>query len=89
MIEVSEMVSAKPGQVFAVLADGWLYPLWVVGASHMRQVDEGWPAVGTRIHHSVSPWPLPLPPRGATRPPASTVTAPRVGDGHWATALCP
>lgn len=44
--------------VFAVLADGWLYALWVVGATHIRKVDPGWPAVGTRIHHSVGAWPL-------------------------------
>ncbi|MFI1459182.1 SRPBCC family protein [Nocardia carnea] len=44
--------------VFAVLADGWLYALWVVGATHIRKVDTGWPAVGTRIHHSVGGWPL-------------------------------
>lgn len=58
MIEVSHTVAAGPDRVFAVLADGWLYPLWVVGASHMREVDESWPAVGSRIHHSVGPWPL-------------------------------
>ncbi|MDO3647009.1 SRPBCC family protein [Nocardia mangyaensis] len=44
--------------VFEVLADGWSYAGWVVGASHIRKVDLGWPAVGTRIHHSVGPWPL-------------------------------
>jgi hypothetical protein len=43
---------------FAVLSDGWLYGLWVVGASHIRKVDPGWPQVGTRIHHSVGGWPL-------------------------------
>jgi hypothetical protein len=58
VIEVSQSVSASADRIFAVLADGWLYPLWVVGASHMRDVDSGWPAVGTRIHHSVGPWPL-------------------------------
>jgi hypothetical protein len=44
--------------VFAVLADGWSYAGWVVGASHIREVDAGWPEKGTRIHHSVGPWPL-------------------------------
>ena len=58
MIEVSQSVSTSAGRVFAVLADGWLYPLWVVGAAHMRGVDSDWPAVGTGIHHSVGPWPL-------------------------------
>nr|WP_067720907.1 SRPBCC family protein [Nocardia yamanashiensis] len=45
-------------QAFEVIADGWLFALWVVGASHIRGVDEGWPRVGTRIHHSVGLWPL-------------------------------
>jgi uncharacterized protein YndB with AHSA1/START domain len=56
--EVSRVVDAPPDAVFAVLADGWSYAGWVVGSSHIRDVDEGWPAVGTRIHHSVGPWPL-------------------------------
>lgn len=58
MIEVSRLMAADPDQVFAVLADGWLYPLWVVGVSHIRDVDEHWPAVGSRIRYSVGPWPL-------------------------------
>jgi uncharacterized protein YndB with AHSA1/START domain len=49
---------ATPDQVWEVLCDGWLYPLWVVGASRMRDVDDGWPAPGTRLHHSVGTWPL-------------------------------
>jgi hypothetical protein len=51
-------IKATPEQVWDVLADGWLYPLWVVGASRMREVDDGWPAVGTRLHHSIGAWPL-------------------------------
>jgi uncharacterized protein YndB with AHSA1/START domain len=51
---------ASPDAVWAVLADGWLYPLWVVGATHMRDVDDGWPAVGTRLHHAVGVWPFQL-----------------------------
>ena len=46
-----------PEQVFAVLENGWLYPTWVVGASRMRDVDASWPAVGSRLHHSVGVWP--------------------------------
>ena len=52
------IVSATPDAVWNVLADGWLYPLWVVGATRMRDVDANWPAVGSRIHHSVGVWPL-------------------------------
>ncbi|MFC9252668.1 SRPBCC family protein [Amycolatopsis thailandensis] len=58
MPEVSRVVEVPPEAVFAVLADGWLYAGWVVGSSHIRDVDEDWPAVGSRIHHSVGPWPL-------------------------------
>ncbi len=51
-------VAATPDEVWNVLADGWLYPLWVVGATRMRDVDSNWPEKGSRIHHSVGVWPL-------------------------------
>ncbi|KGJ72189.1 polyketide cyclase [Cryobacterium roopkundense] len=51
-------VACTPDDVFAVLANGWLYPSWVVGASRMRGVDEAWPAPGSALHHSVGVWPL-------------------------------
>jgi uncharacterized protein YndB with AHSA1/START domain len=57
MIRVERHVSARPEDLWAVLADGWLYPLWVVGATSLRAVDESWPATGSRIHHSVGAWP--------------------------------
>ena len=50
-------MQASPDDVWKVLADGWLYPLWVVGASRMREVDDHWPEVGARLHHSVGAWP--------------------------------
>ena len=55
---VSRDVAATPERVWAVLADGWLYAGWVVGASRMRDVDADWPAPGARLHHSVGVWPL-------------------------------
>lgn len=58
MSTTTRSVSATPEQVWTVLSDGWLYPLFVVGASRMRDVDESWPAVGARLHHSVGTWPL-------------------------------
>jgi uncharacterized protein YndB with AHSA1/START domain len=58
MSSVSRVMRATPDQVWEVLADGWLYPLWVVGASRMREVDESWPAAGARLHHSVGSWPV-------------------------------
>lgn len=54
----TRVVDATPDQVWSVLSDGWLYPLWVVGASRMREVDDHWPAEGARLHHSVGSWPL-------------------------------
>ena len=54
----TRILKATPDQVWDVLADGWLYPLWVVGATRMREVDDSWPEVGSRLHHSVGVWPL-------------------------------
>ncbi|QWF20548.1 SRPBCC family protein [Nocardioides sp. LMS-CY] len=51
-------MDASAEAIWDVLADGWLYPLWVVGASRMRDVDRHWPDVGSRLHHSVGVWPL-------------------------------
>lgn len=52
------LVNASPDQVWAVLADGWLYPLWVVGATRIRDVDAASPETGTKIHHSIGAWPF-------------------------------
>lgn len=53
-------MKATPEQIFAVLADPWLYPTWVVGASRLRAADDGYPQVGCRLHHSIGVWPLVL-----------------------------
>lgn len=58
MIEIRRNIATTPAKVFSVLADGWSFAGWVVGASHIRAVDSSWPARGSRIHHSVGPWPL-------------------------------
>ena len=58
MTTTRAVIDAPSQDVFAVLADGWQYASWVVGASHIRAVDRGWPRPGTRIHHSVGLWPL-------------------------------
>ena len=55
---VQRRFNCSPEQAFAIPHDGWTYPMWVVGASQMRDVDEGWPAPGTRLHHSFGVWPL-------------------------------
>jgi hypothetical protein len=51
-------MSASAQAVWKVLADGWTYPSWVVGASRMRAVAADWPAVGAELHHSIGVWPL-------------------------------
>lgn len=51
-------VDAAPERVFAVLADWRAYGDWVVGSSHMRGADPGFPAAGTRFHHTVGVGPL-------------------------------
>ena len=53
----TRLVHATPEQVWEVLSDGWLYPVWVVGASRMREVDDTWPETGSTLHHSVGLWP--------------------------------
>ena len=51
------VLHCTPEDVFRVLGDGWLYPSWVVSASRMRTVEEGWPAAGSELHHSFGVWP--------------------------------
>ena len=58
VVTVRRDVNAPASAVWAVLADGWLYPTWVVGASRMRAVDAAWPGVGAQLHHSVGVWPV-------------------------------
>jgi hypothetical protein len=58
MSSTTRVIKAPPAAVWDVLADGWLYPLWVVGASRMREVDRTWPEVGSSLHHSIGAWPL-------------------------------
>jgi hypothetical protein len=58
VIEVSLRTSASAQDVWAVLADGWMYAAWVVGAARIRAVDAGWPGPHTKIHHSAGSWPV-------------------------------
>lgn len=59
-VEVGRLAEAPASIVWDVLADGWLYSSWVVGASRVRAVDLTWPAVGSSIHHSFGVWPAVL-----------------------------
>ena len=60
MSELTRIINTTPDRVWDVLSDGWLYPVWVVGATRMRDVDEAWPQVGAKLHHSAGVWPLVL-----------------------------
>jgi len=42
-----------PERVFAALTTPETYPLWLIGCQQIRDVEEGWPAPGTRFHHRV------------------------------------
>lgn len=53
--EARRVIPARPEDVFAVLADPWTYPDWLVGAQEIRAVDAGWPRPGSAFHHSVGP----------------------------------
>ena len=46
-------IDAPPEQVFDVLSDPYTYDDWVVGTTRIRDADEEWPAVGSRLHHTV------------------------------------
>lgn len=54
---VRRSTPARPEDVWRVLADGWTFASWVVGASRVRAVSAGWPARGSLVHHSVGGWP--------------------------------
>ena len=54
---VTRDVDATCERVWDVLADGWTYSSWVVGNSRTRAVSKKWPSPGTRILHSIGPWP--------------------------------
>ena len=58
MATVTQTFNSPAADVWKIIADGWLYSGWVVGASRIRAVDAHWPEVGSRLHHSVGAWPL-------------------------------
>ena len=58
MSTVRRFIRASPDRIWTELSDGWNYASWVVGASHIRDVDEAWPEPSSRIHHAIGPWPL-------------------------------
>lgn len=57
----SELIEASPDEVFAVLLDPTTYPDWLVGAQHIRAVDDDWPALGSKFHHAIGIGPAAVP----------------------------
>jgi uncharacterized protein YndB with AHSA1/START domain len=51
-------MAVSAAAVWEALVDGFTYDDWVVGTRHIRDVDEGFPAVGTRLHYTVGHGPL-------------------------------
>ena len=50
-------IDAPVDVVFDVLLDPQQYPRWVAGAKRIRDVDDTWPAPGSRFHHAVGAGP--------------------------------
>ena len=57
-MSVSRLVHVSPERAWTELTDAWVYTSWVVGATHIRNVDDNWPEPGSKLHHTVGPWPL-------------------------------
>ena len=53
MATVERFMPVPPIAVWAALADAESYGYWVVGSKLIRDADPGWPAPGTKFHHTV------------------------------------
>ncbi|MGY1602150.1 SRPBCC family protein [Geodermatophilus sp. SYSU D00815] len=67
MAVVNVLVPRRPEQVWDVLADGHAYADWVLGTKEIRDVDAGWPAMGTALHYTVGVGPVTLEGRTTVR----------------------
>jgi hypothetical protein len=48
----------SPDDVWSVWSDGTTYADWVVGTRKIRDVDDHFPAVGSRLHYTIGHFPL-------------------------------
>lgn len=46
-------MAVPPQAVWDALADPQAYAYWVVGTKRIRDTEPGWPAPGTRFHHTI------------------------------------
>lgn len=58
MARTDTWIDASCERVFEVLSIPSNYDDWVVGAKKIRDADAGFPAVGTKFHHTVGVGPL-------------------------------
>jgi uncharacterized protein YndB with AHSA1/START domain len=58
MASAERTIELARDAVWAALADPRTYPSWLVGAKHIRAVDDSWPAPGSAFHHRVGFGPL-------------------------------
>jgi hypothetical protein len=60
MAITTKELSVTRDKVWRLLANGRRYADWVVGASHIRDVEPTWPAPRSQFHHTVGIWPVHL-----------------------------
>lgn len=53
MATIERLLPAPQDAVFRALVTPETYPVWLVGCQDVRDVDDGWPKVGTAFHHRV------------------------------------
>lgn len=53
MAYTSRIIHAPIDVIWDVLIDPYTYPDWLIGAEAIRDLDDNWPAVGSRFHHRV------------------------------------
>lgn len=58
MATTETVINVPPHRVFGTLCRAEAYGDWVVGSRSIRDVDVGFPDVGTRFHHTVGWGPL-------------------------------
>ena len=51
-------IPVPPERVFEVLSDPFTYQEWVVGSSAIRDADDSYPAVGSRLYHRIGLGPI-------------------------------
>jgi hypothetical protein len=58
MAVLNLLIDRVPEAVWEVIRDGYSYARWVAGTQEIREVDDRWPEVGSRIHFTAGIGPL-------------------------------